>query len=304
MRPRVILTMSLLATIIILSQSHETIPTEPFSLTILNCSMTNCTAAYVQLINQSSQSRCAYYSLTDPTLIKLLEEKHTSLILNREKPIHQDLTIINTRHAKRGSMHSKYCILTINKTPVIITGSYNPTSRLTGDLLLIITNSSIITNAYQQEWDEYAQGIYGGGIRNNACVTNTTTILCALFCPEDHCAERIISTLQTARRIHVSAYVFTHPKLAGFLIQKHQEGANVSITLSKHGWNSPGSQAERFHQAGIPISRADTPYSYHYKLWQAENATHRILITGSMNPTINGDRYNDETLVMIIEEKE
>ncbi len=285
--------------------SSSTDQQEAFTLTMLNCSRVNCTQSILRILTTSDQAVCAFYSLTDTALISLLAEKQIPVILNRKTSLHKNLTLIRTRpHSQeaRGLMHSKFCVIKNATAWITLTGSYNPTGRLSHDLLIIIT-SEHMSKAYYQEWEEYAQGIFGRGMPRMTCVIrpDDQTRLCTAFCPEDACSSIIMQMLSTAGDIRVSAFVFTHPRLADFLIRKHEAGARVHVSISSQGWKNAGRQAVRLQKAGIPVSRVTGRLLYHYKLWNATNATHRILITGSMNPSVNGDQYNDETLLILIQ---
>ena len=274
-------------TILILSTACTTIAaTEPkedaFNYTIKFCG--NCMNALLEAINNSEHIACALYNL-DEQVVKALENKKADVIVNSDSKAKSQ--IIFKRNAP-GLMHNKFCIF--DKTTVW-TGSWNPTSRNTKDDVIII-NSKLLAENYMQEFNELKND-KNQKTAVNRIILNSTPVE-NYFCPEDNCIKTLQRKIAKANKsIHFATYSFTHPKIANELIIKKSQGVKIKGIMKK---GSKYSQFQTLKDNNIDVTEYAQKGLLHHKLFIIDNHT---VITGSFNPTRNGDRKNDENFLAI-----
>ncbi len=118
----------------------------------------------------------------------------------------------------------------------------------------------------------------------------------AYFCPEDACAEHIISLIDNANTsVHVAVYSFTLDALGDALVRAKQRGLDVKVIVEKDQL-SQYSEYQRLKSAGIPVRVDSNPASMHNKFAVIDG---EIVITGSFNWSKNADTRNDENIVVI-----
>ena len=199
-----------------------------------------------------------------------------------------------------GLMHNKFCIVDNTR---MLTGSMNPTKNgaYKNDNNLLIINSEILSQNYQNEFNEMWNGTYkkGSKVRNPKVRLNEILIE-TYFCPEDNCLERIKDELKDAKNeIYFMTFSFTHPSIANILLLKNLDevmvkGVMEARQVTKH------SQFMRLNHSGIKVVKDRNKGNMHHKVFIIDNKT---VITGSMNPTRGGNEKNDEN-VMIIRDKD
>ena len=115
------------------------------------------------------------------------------------------------------------------------------------------------------------------------------------FCPEDGCAEQIISEIRNAEKsIYFMAFSFTNEDIADAIL--FNDKADIKGLFEKRGSGSEYSQYNRLKDFGLPVKVDTNPYTMHHKVFIIDN---RTVITGSMNPTGSGNRKNDENILII-----
>ncbi len=200
------------------------------------------------------------------------------------------------RADKSGLMHNKFCIV---DGKMVSTGSMNPTSNganKNNNNLLLISSSAIATN-YQDEFDEMWNGTFKkGNLVRNPSVNLDGVKIETYFCPEDRCADRIKEELKKATSsIKFMTFSFTHEGIANILMMKHVDGLDVEGVMEARQV-SKYSQMMRLNTSGIDVVKDGNKNNMHHKVFIIDN---EIVITGSFNPTNNGDKGNDENILII-----
>ena len=163
-----------------------------------------------------------------------------------------------------GLMHNKFCIVDNTR---MLTGSMNPTKNgaYKNDNNLLIINSEILSQNYQNEFNEMWNGTYkkGSKVRNPKVRLNEILIE-TYFCPEDNCLERIKDELKDAKNeIYFMTFSFTHPSIANILLLKNLDevmvkGVMEARQVTKH------SQFMRLNHSGIKVVKDRNKGNMHH----------------------------------------
>ncbi len=260
---------------------------ESFNYTILFCG--DCIQQLLHMINSSREVQCALYS-ADKSALELLQQKNATTIVDSNAKTYGTTA---TRRNSTALMHNKFCIF---DRKIVWTGSYNPVKRNSRDDVIII-NSTLLAGNYLKEVEELKNNGSGRKTTTTKIVLNNTLIE-SYFCPEDDCIEKLQQQLEEANSsIYFATYSFTHPKIANELIIKNSEGVTVRGFIEK---GSSYSQFQTLKSNGLAVSEDDSKSILHHKFFIIDGTT---VITGSFNPTKNGDEKNDENMLVIHDEE-
>ncbi len=256
-----------------------------FDYTVAFCSESDCLSELVRMINSSESADCALYS-ANSEIVEVLSERKARLVLSSGSRINSSFT----KNRPQGQMHNKFCVLD-KKT--VITGSFNPTSHKRSIDNMVIINSTALSHNYLTEFEEMWRGTFGKGkgTANSRLLLNNT-LLENYFCPEDSCSERLLEQINQANKsIYFMTYSFTLSEVADSLLAKKESGLDVAGVIENTAQYSVYEQLKgkvyvKKHGNGL----------MHHKVFIIDNST---VITGSFNPTHNGDEKNDENLLII-----
>ncbi len=279
-------------------------PNEDGSITAYFCPESNCSAIISgELMNAGEYDHCAFYSVNLDDVLGAMEAKYaasidTELVTDNDNPTKLPFAITDKRNAL---MHNKFCAIDCRK---VITGSFNPTmGGLDDENNLLVIESKTLAQNYEDEFQEFQQGIFGKGNRvRNPIVNINGTRVENYFCPEDWCSDKVLKAVSTANKsIHFMIYSFTDDSIGDLFVQKFSQGVDVSGVLDySQNHNSNYSEYPKLLSAGINVSLFGTGKKLlHNKVIIVDS---KIVITGSYNPTGNGDRSNDENIVIIYNE--
>ena len=263
------------------------------------CPREDCAGALVSFLDSAEESiHCAFYDIG----LKDVQNK----LLEKEKKI--DVKIITdgdylkkfkhdfVKADKWGLMHDKFCIIDNKK---VSTGSMNPTDndafKNNNNLLLI--ESKIIADTYEDEFQEMWNGTFkaGDNVENPKVKVRNISIE-TYFCPEDSCAYRVKEELKKAKEsIHFMTFSFTHEGIANIILLKKLDGLDIKGIMETRQI-SQYSQFERLKYNNIEVIKDQNPNNLHHKVFIIDEET---VITGSFNPSANGDKGNDENLIII-----
>ncbi len=263
------------------------------------CPQEKCEEMLVSLLESAQSSiHCALFD------IGLSSVQQTLLQKSREMEV---LVVTDNDYLKKfnhpfvkadswGLMHDKFCVIDEKK---VSTGSMNPTendAHKNNNNLLII-DSSVIAWNYEDEFQEMWQGNFKkGNLVQNPRINLSGTRVETYFCPEDSCAEQVREELKKAEKsIYFMTFSFTHEGIANVLLLKNLEGIEVKGAMEVRQI-SKYSQYNRLKQNGIDVRRDGNKNNLHHKVFMIDEKT---VITGSFNPTANGDQRNDENLIII-----
>ncbi|MFH0701263.1 MAG: phospholipase D-like domain-containing protein [Candidatus Woesearchaeota archaeon] len=269
------------------------------------CPQEDCEQALVQFLQSAENTiHCAMYEFD----LKAAQE----VVLQKQKQPEMDVKVITdndylyefnysfVKSDSWGLMHNKFCIIDGEK---VYAGSMNPTencAKKNNNNLLLIT-SPLLAQNYEDEFQEMWNGTFkkGAPIRNPQLRIGSIPVE-NYFCPEDQCQERVKAELNKAQQeIYFMTFSFTDESIGNELLLKKKDGLTVKGVMETR-MVTEDSQFARFVHNGIETKKDGNPQTMHHKVFIIDNST---VITGSFNPTQNGNTRNDEN-VLIIHDRE
>lgn len=220
---------------------------------------------------------CALYDIDDPELKLLFDPAY---VLTEDS----NYEGFGVPISSEGYMHHKFCVI----GDYVLTGSFNPTkSELDNFNNVIFMQSSSLANAYRKEWKRLSANRWG---TSGAAWKNQTHERKVVFCKKGKCADTLLEYIKNARfSIEFMLFSFTDQKIIDALLHK-----DIGI----RGIMEPTGNKDAIRQlrnAGITIRLENTSAKLHHKVWIIDD----VIITGSYNPTKNGNLRNDENMLII-----
>lgn len=266
----------------------------------------------------SENIKCAFYELDNKNIVdelrlksqhqvnveliiddKYLNEEYINTLPDVGVKIYSD-TKRNTRY--NNYMHDKFCVIDGKK---VITGSANPTDNglFKNNNNMLEFNSNYIAKNYENEFEQMKKGIYGTNKisqleYNNITLNygNDSYLVSTYFCPQDDCLTPILNELQDAENeILFASFAFTHDDIASMLKMKDYQGINVSGILETRSQNLKGSDFKSLKNE-FDFVLDTNKNTMHHKFFVIDGKT---VVTGSMNPSASGIKYNDENVIII-----
>ncbi|HLD12813.1 MAG TPA: phospholipase D-like domain-containing protein [Candidatus Nanoarchaeia archaeon] len=257
---------------------------------VVLCSQVDCFQLFVDAVARAATVDCALFSVS-PLFLDGLQGKDVRLVVDRS----QQKRVANFSSVKirwkDGLMHNKFCVI---DDKLVLTGSFNVVAgRSSFDHVVVSTLPSLVGN-YQQEFDELFDGVFSGGSASPLMITSSSRTVESYFCPDDGCEDRVLALLSSARSsVHFLLFSFTSDKIGDVVLQKFHDGLDVSGVVAAEQISS-FSEVPRLQAVGVPIVVADV--LVHHKVFIVDNVS---LVLGSYNPTRNGDKVNDENLLIV-----
>lgn len=183
-----------------------------------------------------------------------------------------------------GLMHNKFCVA----DSLVWTGSWNPSQGMTIPNNVVVIESETLANAYRSEFDELASGVFHGGREGSAKVLLNGYLTEVYFCPEDDCQGQVLRILKGAKQsVYFMTYSFTDDEIGDMLVEKLNDGVEVKGIFDPR--KDSYSEYEKLKEVSV-LKKV------HHKVFIVDNAT---VITGSYNPSRNGDEVNDENMLIL-----
>lgn len=245
-----------------------------------------------------------YFKMLDHETMQMDKDDFNPFVkalLNAGIEIRQD----NERSAL---MHNKFAVV---DGQWVWAGSYNITSSCSekneNDALEVKNKN--LAEIYTREFEEmFVDGQFG--ITSPSTPEQQTTEIGetkveVFFAPEDNPLGRIEELLRNAREeIYFTQFALTAAELGDALVERAKAGVKVQGIFDKLLYKSTGPYAEfsKLTKNGIPVVVYDSPHrgKLHHKTFVIDpNGKNPILITGSMNASANGNRTNDENVIII-----
>jgi len=196
--------------------------------------------------------------------------------------------------------HNKFCIID-NK--IISTGSFNPTHRgnFVNNNNLVIIDSELLAKNYEDEFRELWHYEFSGGRKVVYPIIDTNFgKIENYFCPEDQCKNNVVRVLDSANEsIKFMTFSHTHDDTGDILVKKHFKGVNVQGVFERTQ-NNAWCEYDKLEQFGLNIKWDENKANMHHKVFIVDE---KIVITGSFNPSSNGDTNNDENVLIIYNEE-
>lgn len=289
------------------SSVTDTYTQDQGTIKVYFCPQEDCEHAFLSFLDSAEQSiHCALFDVG----LTSVQEK----LLDKEKKI--EVTVVTdddylkkfnhsfVKTDSHGLMHNKFCVVDEKK---VSSGSMNPTyndaHKNNNNLLLI--ESAVIAQNYEDEFQE----MWNGNFKKGSKVENPKIMLDGkekdirvenYFCPEDHCADQVKEELQKAEKsIYFMTFSFTHNGIANILLLKNRDGIEVKGVMEVKQI-SEHSEFNRLLQNQVDVRKDGNKNNLHHKVFIVDEKT---VITGSFNPTANGDQRNDENVIIIEDEE-
>jgi len=276
---------------------------------VIFCPEDDCSLKLVELINESKKSiDCSIYDVELSSISDALVDRNKLGVALR---IVSDYEQASQKASKIGElkvgganviispesypiMHNKFCVF---DNEIVWVGSMNFTlndSRRNNNNVLII-NDKEVADFYTNKIDYFFRGIFSPKI-NPSIETNKIGNGEFYFCPEDNCGAHVISMINDSNlSIECMFFSFTLDDAGDIMIQK-----NVAKRIVfENTQNSVYSEYDRLKEKGIPVLLDKNPQNMHNKFCVIDN---KIVMTGSMNLSVNGTQKNDESLLFIYSE--
>lgn len=293
-------------------------PEENGTIAVYFCQRDNCEEQIMQRLKSANTSiHCAFYNINLESILLLLQEKHAAgidvkIVVDNSKynsksavlqllyhPIYSAFVKADTREAY---MHNKFCIFDGKE---ILTGSMNPTlaDNSENNNNIIFISSFFLAQNYEDEFSSLMNGDFGYDKKveypnilfNNFTIEN-------YFCPEDDCEQHIAEILKQANTsILFMQFSFTSDILGDILLEKSKtitvSGILEKSQISKYSEYGKLKNHNLSKNLNTSLISLDTnPRLMHHKVFIVDE---EIVITGSMNPSRNGNEKNDENIVII-----
>jgi phosphatidylserine/phosphatidylglycerophosphate/cardiolipin synthase-like enzyme len=252
-----------------------TIPVENGSIRTLFCDQINCENELISLLNNSQKS-CAMYHPTSE-IAKIIGPEN--LVVDESHPYEGAVV-----ESGSGLMHNKFCV--INRS-LVWTGSWNPSQEMSIPNNAVLIESRVLASAYLDEFNEMESGVFHKGEDGDAKTLLNSSLIEVYFCPEDNCKNAVMTVLNKAKfSIDVMVFSFTDDDIGGLLLEKSND-LDVRLIFDPRKYKY--SEYEKLKE----FSKVT---KVHHKVFIIDNST---VITGSYNPSRNGDERNDENVVII-----
>lgn len=268
--------------------SCSSIPKETGNLKIYFCPKDNCEEIIIKEIIGSHEIKCAFYDLNLLNLTKVLEYRNAEVLV-----FEKNYKNFGIKVKSKGLMHNKFCVM---DKKALFTGSFNPTlngNKKNNNNLVYIESETLAKN-YLEEFEEIRR-------RESKRTKNTKVIFNDFlienyFCPEDECQEKVLKELMKAKQsIHFMTFSFTDKEIAETLIEKSKE-ITVQGIMERKRIGMKYNVFRYLNESKVKVWLDNNPYTMHHKVFIIDEKT---VITGSYNPTKNGNENNDENMLII-----
>ncbi len=284
-------------------------PDRNLDIQVIFCPEDDCSLQLVELINDAKKSiDCSVYDIDVSSISDALVDKNKSGVSVR---FVSDFEQASQKASKIGAlkvggadvilspesnpiMHNKFCVFD-NKT--VWVGSMNFTlndSRRNNNNVLII-NDKEVADLFTKKIDYFFTGVFSPSV-NQETEINKIGNSEFYFCPEDNCAEHVISKINNSNlSIECMFFSFTLDEAGDAIISKNIAKRFIFETTQE----SEYSEYTKLKDEGVPVLLDQNPQNMHNKFCVIDN---KIVMTGSMNLSVNGTTKNDESLVFIYNE--
>ncbi len=276
------------------------------------CIEENCKELIVSLIEDSNKSiDCAIYDISSREIVDALiseKKKGSEIRIVTDKGRSQTKTTlvgdlkstgvdVLISPSESSYMHNKFCVFDDN---ISLVGSANFTENSfskSHNNILVFKDAK-----FSKELTQKIDSFYLGNFSKLSTALGKTfdDNFSLFFCPNDNCKYQIISMISTAEdSISCMMYSFTLDDFGDEMVKAKERGVNVKIVFESQQI-SQYSEYQKLKAMGVYVFEDNCPYLMHNKYCIFDN---QIITTGSMNFSINGTNKNDETLIIINNQK-
>jgi phosphatidylserine/phosphatidylglycerophosphate/cardiolipin synthase-like enzyme len=196
-------------------------------------------------------------------------------------------------------MHNKFFVF---DRLIVWTGSMNVTVNgvYRNNNNAIAIRSTKLAENYTAEFEEMFGGQFGPtspANTPNPVFTLDGVKFESYFSPEDEPLIRLIErTGEAQKSIHFMAFSFTDYDLALAMMQRAEQGVEVSGIFESVGANTEYSECNTLLDAGLDVRLDGNPRTFHHKVVIIDGS---IVAIGSFNFSTNAAESNDENLLII-----
>jgi phosphatidylserine/phosphatidylglycerophosphate/cardiolipin synthase-like enzyme len=264
------------------------------------CPQDDCAENMVYLIEEASTIHCALFDLDHKDIIQAFQKKHDQgkdvRVSLDDKYYEEEFSDFAQPKKAKGLSHNKFCVF---DNHIVWTGSFNPTRR--GDENnnnnVVVYFSKTLAQNYEDEFQEIWEGVTRGDQVKYPKVMINKKVVENYFCPEGNCRDHVLENLQQAEKsIHFMTFSFTDIPISKLLVEKHKEGVQVQGVFENNQAGSRFSEFNRHTKYGLDVKKDHNNYMMHHKVFIIDE---EIVITGSYNPSNNGNFRNDENILII-----
>lgn len=266
------------------------------------CPRDGCAEQLVEWIELAEKEvHCAFYDVDIEDVKEALERKEkegvdVKLVVDTDNKEFWEGLNFFIADERSAIMHNKFCVI---DDQVVWTGSFNPTFRGNekNNNNAVVYQSKYLAENYEDEFWEMWEGRFGRGerVKYPGVIVDGVKIE-NYFCPEDWCGNKVIYALQEANKsIYFMTFSFTHDEIGEEIISKFEEGVEVKGVFEK-SQNNKYNEYKKMEEAGMDVRWDGNKYNMHHKVFVIDEKT---VVTGSFNPSKNGDERNDENVLII-----
>ena len=271
------------------------------NISIYFCPRQACEQVFLDTLNLAQSSiHCALYEIDLPsvntTLRNLAQKPNIDVKIVTDNDYLHQFNTPYTKADRSGLMHDKFCII---DNHILTTGSMNPTinDAHKNNNNLIIIHSKRLAKNYEDEFQEMWNGTFKKGNPTlHPSIKLQNTLIQTYFCPEEDCAEKIRTELkQATTEIYFMTFSFTNKEIANILLLKNLDNLTIRGIMERRQIDKDSAYI-LLHNNSIPLLIDQNKNNLHHKVFIIDNKT---VITGSFNPTKNGNERNDENILII-----
>jgi|GEM_PF-383305 len=284
-------------------------PDRNLDIDVVFCPEDDCSLNLVELINSTKKSiDCSIYDLDLSSISDALVDMNKSGVTLR---IVSDYEQASQKSSKIGAlksggayviispenypiMHNKFCVF---DNEIVWVGSMNFTlndSKRNNNNVLIVKDKEV-AELYTNKIDSFFKGNFSPKVSPSIEIRKIGNGE-FYFCPEDNCAEHVISHINDSNlSIECMFFSFTLDDAGDLMIQKNV----AKRIIFEDSQNSIYSEYNKLKEKGMPVLLDRNPQNMHNKFCVIDN---KIIMTGSMNLSVNGTQENDESLVFVYNE--
>ncbi|WP_420422251.1 phospholipase D-like domain-containing protein [Simkania sp.] len=230
------------------------------------------------------------YALTDPHVLSILMEKakegldvHVTYH-QKNTPKLETLSHLHLHPEKgRGLMHAKWIVI---DEKVAFLGTANLTSSS------LMMHENLLAGFYAPEFSKalVSPSFFQGAVGNSE--------LTFYLLPDPKALPHLLEVLdQAKKKIHIAMFTFTHPQIVSKLIELHQQGIKVEVSLDQMGVRGASKKvAEALQAAGVPVHTFQGMPLFHHKWALIDEST---LVLGSANWTRAAFNKNKDFILFI-----
>ena len=273
------------------------------------CQTIDCEEVYIRLINRANSSLyCAFFDFDLENLNKAIKNKQiTKAVYVDGDNKHFNETYIIYEN-KSSFMHNKFCII---DNTITITGSFNPTinGKNKNDNNILIMKSNNIADIYTSYFKELLKEHYSSyknrsNMKKNYNLEFSNANISICFSRGGKCLKKIREQVTKAQTsVQMMLFTMTDKQITDQLLMNYYNITNPANTTDNkinaifdRSLISRYSSYHKLSHHNLNITKSCSKGKLHHKVFIIDNST---IITGSMNPSNNAEKNNDENLIIV-----